>query len=206
MPEKFTPTEFKRTLKATTNEILEKNFAVHEAHEALRSFTNKEWRKVNEDVLWSRAKIVELQGNLGKIKMKWNAWKSYFNNEPDGDFGLKTLSALLLFQRDYWLEDDGIAGENTLKMIQKALLWDEIITPQVRRGDPSWEIQQTKIPQTLAWLISETIFIKFYNADGTYTVANVRASLGKNPGPASGLTPTYPSKTDINLLGIVGLS
>ena len=61
------------------------------------------------------SKVKELQEKL--IKLGYDCGKA----GADGDFGLKTLAAVLKFQREHSLEIDGIAGPKTFEALDKAL-------------------------------------------------------------------------------------
>lgn len=59
------------------------------------------------------ARVTELQKNLTKL--------GYNTNGTDGIFGTGTQKAVILFQRDHGLKQDGMVGSDTQKAIQNAL-------------------------------------------------------------------------------------
>jgi peptidoglycan hydrolase-like protein with peptidoglycan-binding domain len=53
------------------------------------------------------------KGSTGKVV---KVWQIIVGAEADGDFGSKTKTATIEFQRKYKLVQDGIVGENTWKV------------------------------------------------------------------------------------------
>ena len=74
--------------------------------------------------------VTELQNNLIKLGYSVGRWGA------DGDFGSGTEEAVMNFQRDYGLDDDGEVGPLTKQAIQKAI--ERSSTPQIYRVRKSW--------------------------------------------------------------------
>lgn len=61
------------------------------------------------------------------LQEKLNMLGYYEDEEFDESFGSKTLDAVLAFQRDSMIEQDGIVGKNTYKMLETKIKQVEII-------------------------------------------------------------------------------
>lgn len=78
------------------------------------------------------AKVSELQRNLTKL--------GYDTKGTDGIFGSNTKSAVIAFQRDYGLSQDGMAGKDTLNAINQAI--ESLGTGQTPPSDNPTNIQK----------------------------------------------------------------
>ncbi|MCM1410154.1 MAG: peptidoglycan-binding protein [Lachnospiraceae bacterium] len=78
------------------------------------------------------AKVSELQRNLTKL--------GYDTKGTDGIFGSNTKSAVIAFQRDHGLSQDGMAGKDTLNAINQAI--ESLGTGQTPPSDNPTNIQK----------------------------------------------------------------
>lgn len=117
-----TPKEYLTKIKndgyATSSSYVQSNLNVINRHDLQRFDWENETEKKNPYKL--TASIMR-QGSRGE-SVKWLQWelnRHGANLELDGIFGIKTKLAVLLFQKDNKLSQDGIVGPKTIDALKK---------------------------------------------------------------------------------------
>lgn len=118
----ITPREYLTKIKndgyATSSSYVQSNLNVINRHDLQRFDWENETEKKNPYKLTA---TIMRQGSRGE-SVKWLQWelnRHGANLELDGIFGIKTKLAVLLFQKDYKLLQDGIVGPKTVKELKK---------------------------------------------------------------------------------------
>lgn len=118
----ITPREYLTKIKndgyATSSSYVQSNLNVINRHDLQRFDWENEIGKKNPYKLTA---TIMRQGSRGE-SVKWLQWelnRHGANLELDGIFGIKTKLAVLLFQKDYKLSQDGIVGPKTIDALKK---------------------------------------------------------------------------------------
>ena len=117
-----TPKEYLTKIKndgyATSSSYVQSNLNVINRHDLQRFDWENEAEKKNPYKLTA---TIMRQGSRGE-SVKWLQWelnRHGANLELDGIFGIKTKLAVLLFQKDNKLSQDGIVGPKTIDTLKK---------------------------------------------------------------------------------------
>lgn len=127
---------------------------------------------INNDVLSigdTGEDVRELQEWL--VKLGYNVG----SKGPDGDFGSKTYTAVIDFQRKNNLDDDGIVGPLTKKAIKEAIdkVNENVIIPEEEelKLEPGTEVMLTKDAvftngkSIASWLFNKKLYVRKINGD-----------------------------------------
>ena len=126
---------------------------------------------VNSDVLSigdTGEAVKELQEQL--VKLGYNVGAK----GPDGDFGSKTYTAVVDFQRKHNLDDDGIVGPLTKNAIKEAIKNMSNVVEKLKNGDAVRVLPNTNyidgrpVP---AWVANSKLFIRSDVNDNTDTIS-----------------------------------
>lgn len=116
-----TPREYLTKIKndgyATSSSYVQSNLNVINRHDLQRFDWKNEAEKKNPYKLTA---TIMRQGSRGE-SVKWLQWelnRHGANLEIDGIFGIKTKLAVLLFQKDNKLSQDGIVGPKTINLLK----------------------------------------------------------------------------------------
>lgn len=136
---------------------------------------------INNDVLSigdTGEDVRELQEWL--VKLGYNVG----SKGPDGDFGSKTYAAVIDFQKKHDLDDDGIVGPLTKKVIKEAIdMMDEnVIIPEVEelKLEVGAEVMLTKDAvftngkSVASWLFNKKLYVRKINGDNV-TISTVQS-------------------------------
>lgn len=152
----------------------------------ISTFTEPTNTQSNSDYLQKGdrgTKVKELQENLLKLGYKLPKWGA------DGDFGEETFTAVLKFQKDHKLDQDGIVGPLTQAAIKADLnKLNKPITNEIYRVRKTWADVKSQIG---AYTVLNNAIIACKSAGNDYKVFN---SKGEIVYPIS--TSTEPPKED----------